>query len=77
MSMIEIQEAAFELSERERAELALWLLDTLPPALPEDELPDTLEEARRRRDQISNGEVIPIRAEEFWNSIKAERARWK
>jgi hypothetical protein len=77
MSMTEIQSAVSDLSERERATLAAWLLDSLPPHSDEDATTDSIEEAARRRDELNSGQVIPLNADEFWASIKKERATWK
>ena len=49
MSVAEIKNAVAELPERERAELAAWLLDSLPAPTFGDEQDDGLQEAARRR----------------------------
>jgi putative addiction module component len=77
MSMTEIQDAAAELSERERGTLAAWLLNSLPPHDGQDASTDSLREAARRRDELDSGAVSPLSSEEFWASIERQRARWK
>ena len=77
MSMVEIQNAAAELSDRERGTLAAWLLNSLPPHSGDDGSADSLREADRRRDELDSGDVKAMSAEEFWASIERERATWK
>ncbi len=77
MSVAELQRAAGELGERERAAFALWLLDTLPPPAGEGGCLDDIQEAVRRRDDLDSGQSHPLGAEEFWASIDRERLAWK
>jgi hypothetical protein len=74
MSMTEIQNAAAELSYRDRGTLALWLLNSLPPHDGEDASADSIREAARRRDELDSGALSPVSSEEFWASIERERA---
>jgi hypothetical protein len=77
MSIAELQHAAGELGERDRAAFALWLLDTLPPHGGEDGCLDEIAEAVRRRDELDSGQSRPLGVEEFWASIDRERLVWK
>ncbi len=76
MSVSEIQQSVFDLSEKERAELAVWLLALLPPASSDDAAEESLAEAERRRKELDSGEVKPLTAQEFWSGIERERSRW-
>jgi hypothetical protein len=77
MSIAELQHAAGELAEQERAAFALWLLETLPPHGGEDGCLEGIAEAVRRRDELDSGQSRPLAAEEFWASIDRERLAWK
>jgi hypothetical protein len=62
-SVQEITEAASKLSERSRAELALAILDTLPPAaMREDEI---VAEAMLRDAQLESGSAVEISHAEY------------
>ena len=50
MSVADIKNAVAELPEQDRAELAAWLLDSLPAASFGDDNDDGLREAARRRE---------------------------
>jgi len=71
MSLTDIKSAASDLDERERAALAIWLLQSLPPPCREDESEDIVEEAERRREQLRRGEAKALSSEEFWASIES------
>jgi hypothetical protein len=71
MSVIEIRNAAAALAERERAELAAWLLDSLPPHAGEDD--EGLEETARRRDEFDSGKTLPLKAEKFWRAVDSDQ----
>jgi hypothetical protein len=77
MSLLEIKESVAQLAEREKGDLAAWLLESLPPHGQEDALHDSLTEAARRREELDSGEVRPLPADEFWAAIERERASWK
>jgi hypothetical protein len=77
MSVADIQESVSRLTDRERAHLAAWLLDSLPPASQDDAIADSLQEAERRRAEIDSGEVQPIGEKDFWSAIERERQGWK
>ena len=77
MPITEIQQAASGLSEGDRAALAVWLLDSLPPHACGDGLSESIAEASKRRAELDSGQVVPIPADAFWASIDRERAAWK
>lgn len=69
MSVLEIQNAAANLAEQDRASLAAWLLDSLPsPGNAEDT--EALQEATRRREELDSGTVKPMNSTEFWASLR-------
>jgi hypothetical protein len=77
MSVAQIQEAVAGLRAEERAELAAWLLDSLPPATEDDAGADSVEEAARRRAELDSGQVVAIPSEEFWSRIDQARRQWE
>ncbi len=77
MSIAEIQNSISTLSERDKAKLALWLLDALPPSSEEDASEESDAEAARRRDELNEGRVSPLSSQEFWAGIDRERKRWR
>lgn len=77
MSVAEIKSAVAQLTERDRAELAAWLLDSLPfPDVRENE-DNGLAEAARRCAELDSGQVAALGSEEFWSDVDRERAGWK
>lgn len=62
-------EDAFNLSDAERASLALRLLDSLGDESPEVIERAWIEEARNRLSQIESGEITPISWEEARKQI--------
>ena len=77
MSVADIKSAVAELPEQDRAELAAWLLDSLPAASFGDENDDGLREAARRREELDSGRAAPLSAAEFWADVDRARAQWK
>lgn len=77
MSIPEFQDGARRLSVQERAELALWLLDSLPPTDGSDALNESVEEADRRRTDLESGKSVLVGESEFWTAIREEREKWK
>lgn len=65
------------LPDGQKGELAVWLLDSLPPHSSEDALHESIQEASKRREELDSGEVKAVSADEFWASIERERASWK
>ena len=61
MNVAEIQREVVSLPERQRADLAVFILDTLE--IEHHKVSD--EEAVRRRDEVLNGEVHPMTRTEF------------
>ena len=76
MSIPEFQDGARKISVKERAELALWLLESLPPTDREDALQDSVDEADRRRMDLEAGKSALVGEAEFWTAIREERGRW-
>jgi len=77
MSLADLQNVVSELSEPERGKLAAWLLDSLPPHSQEDAAADSLQEARRRREELDAGTDRPLTADEFWDAVERDRAEWR
>jgi putative addiction module component (TIGR02574 family) len=77
MSVAGIKNAVAGLPERDRAELAAWLLDSLPAPAFGDENDDGHQEAARRREELDSGHVTPLPAEEFWSDVDRARSQWK
>ena len=77
MSVADIKNAVAELPEQDRAELAAWLLDSLPAASFGDDNDDGLREAARRREELDSCRVAPLPAAEFWADVGRVRAKWK
>ena len=77
MSIPEFQDGAKSLSVQERAELALWLLESLPPSDCEDALHESVDEADRRRMDLESGKSVLVGEAEFWSAIREQREKWK
>ena len=77
MSVAEIQRTVSGLSEKERGQLALWLLDSLPPSSHEDAGDESIAEAVRRREDLDSGRVQAIGTADFWTAVERERQQWK
>lgn len=73
MSVIEIRNVIAELSEKDRADLAVWLLDSLTEHADDDALTDSIAEADRRRDQLNSGESSLLPEAEFWSRVERKR----
>ena len=71
MKLVDIEQEALALPERERASLAARLLDTLPP--PGTEVTD--EEVALRDREIETGQVVAISHEQFVRGVEAQRGR--
>ena len=71
MSLAELQKEALGLPERERALLALSLLETLAPE--EGEVSD--DEVLRRDAELDKGQAKEISHEEFVQRVQSERGR--
>src|SRR5439155_7855949 len=77
MSVAEIQKNVSGLPEKERAKLAAWLLDSLPPSSSDDAGDESAAEAARRREELDSGRVQPVNSEEFWKDVDQEREQWR
>ena len=71
MSLEHIQNEALQLTEKERAELARKLLISLELPSDKELEQDWLEEAHRRAQDLDNGIVRPIPAEEVSKKARA------
>ena len=71
MKLVEIEQEAMALPDRERASLAAKLLDTLPP--PGTDVSD--EEVEQRERELESGQVAGIMHEEFVRRVQQERGR--
>ena len=69
MKLQEIEQEALALTEPERAELVISLMDTF--TAPETGVPD--EEALRRDAELENGTVAPMLHEEFVRRVEDGR----
>jgi hypothetical protein len=77
MSVEEIQRSVSDWPEKDRAQLAAWLLDSLPPSSEEDATDESVAEAVRRREELDTGAASPVPAKEFWAQIEQERKKWR
>jgi hypothetical protein len=74
MSLLEIQAAVQKLPEKERGQLAAWILETLPEHADEDAIVESIAEAERRETEMEQGITQPLTESEFWSSLKQERS---
>jgi hypothetical protein len=71
MKLPEIAEEAMALNEKERAYLALTLMDTLSAIDPEV----SNEEAARRDEELESGAVAPLTQEQFAKRVQQSRRK--
>jgi hypothetical protein len=71
MKLMEIEQEALALPDRDRASLAAKLLDTLPP--PGTDVSD--EEVEQREREMESGQVTAISHEEFVRRVQEQRGR--
>ena len=60
----EIENSALELNEKQRAELAKRLINSLDEHVDENIEQAWIEEVRRRKEEIKSGKVTPVPGEE-------------
>jgi len=77
MSLLEIKESVAQLGDRDKGNLAAWLLDSLPPHGPEESAADSLADAVHRRNELDAGRAQVVSADDFWAAVERERAAWK
>jgi hypothetical protein len=77
MSVSEIQESVSRLPEKKRAELAAWILSSLPTSSQEDSLAESLAIAEARRTEVDSGKAHLVEEKAFWNGVEHERKQWK
>ena len=73
MSVIEIQSEVARLSEKERAKLAAWLLESLPEHGDDDAINESIAEADRRREELESKRSELLNESEFWSSVSSFR----
>jgi len=71
MKLMEIEQEALALPDRDRASLAAKLLETLPP--PGTDVSD--EEVEQREREMESGQVTAISHEEFVRRVREQRGR--
>jgi putative addiction module component (TIGR02574 family) len=71
MSLADVEQIAFKLSEVDRALLAAALLDSVAP----DSLDQADDEFERRESEIEQGTISEISHEELLKRVNAERRR--
>ena len=71
MKLMEIEQEALALPDRDRASLAAKLLETLPP--PGTDVSD--EEVEQREREMESGEVTAISHQEFVRRVQEQRGR--
>ena len=69
MSVIEIRSVISALPEKDRAELAVWLLDSLTDHGDEDAVAESIAEADRRREELESGQSTLLSESEFWSRV--------
>jgi len=77
VSITEIQNTISTMSEQQRGTLAAWLMESLPPHDGQDATEEGIEEATRRREELDSGNVRALSSDEFWASIRRDRAAWE
>ncbi|MCU0772141.1 MAG: addiction module protein [Verrucomicrobia bacterium] len=75
MSVADIKHAVAELPERERIQLAEWLLESFGDDAPEDNDAAGIKEAIRRREELDAGRATALQADEFWAQVDRARAQ--
>jgi hypothetical protein len=75
MLVTQIQKMISGLPAKERAKLAVWLLDSLPSSSDEDAAADSVAKAIRRRNELDSGNAKPLSAKAFWAEIERERSQ--
>lgn len=60
----EIENSALELNEKQRADLAKRLINSLDEHVDENIEQNWIEEVRRRKEEIKSGKVTPVPGEE-------------
>ena len=71
MKLVDIEQEAMALPDRDRASLVAKLLDTLPP--PGTDVSD--EEVEQREREMESGQVTAISHQEFVRRIQEQRGR--
>jgi hypothetical protein len=71
MKLMEIEQEALALPDRDRASLVAALLDTLPP--PGTDVSD--EEVEQREREMDSGQVTAISHQEFVRRVQEQRGR--
>jgi len=71
MKLMEIEQEALALPDRDRASLAAKLLETLPP--PGTDVSD--EEVEQREREMESGQVTAISHQEFVRRVQEQRGR--
>jgi hypothetical protein len=70
MSAVEIKSVISALPEKDRADLAAWLLDSLTEHGDDDALAESIAEADRRREDLKSGQANLMSDGEFWSRIE-------
>jgi hypothetical protein len=70
MSAVEIKSVISALPEKDRADLAAWLLDSLTEHSDDDALAESIAEPDRRLDELKSGQANLISEGEFWSRIE-------
>ena len=69
MSMADVQNLVSALSERDRVELAAWLLESVAGQADDVVLTETATIARQRQADIDSGEAKVLSDQQFWTRI--------
>jgi hypothetical protein len=69
MCVIEIRNVISALPEKDKAELAVWLLDSLTGHDDEDAVAESIAEADRRRQELESGRSTLLSESEFWSRV--------
>lgn len=74
MSVAQICSNLGVLPESDRAEVAAWILQTLPKHDDDDAIAESIAIARQREAELDRGDVKPVGWNEFWQKVRADEA---
>ena len=70
MSLTQIRSSLDVLPATDRAQIAAWLLQTLPEHEEEDAIDESVALARQREAELDRGEAQEVGWDEFWTQVR-------